>query len=91
MYILNQLILLMTAEKKNFHVQIHKIEVVILHMIVKELIIKDPGAEREDTMSFTNFMKSLNKDGQEFLFQLFHPKRLLVIKIQSLLMKDVFT
>ena len=91
MYILNQLILLMIVEKKNFHVQIHKIEVAILNMIVKVLIIKDPGVAREDTMSFINFMKSLNKDGQAFLFQLFHLKRPLVIKILSLLMKDVFT
>ena len=50
---------------------------------VREWMNKVIGKESEDTTNSMLFAKNWSRDGQEFLFQDFQPKRLLVIRISS--------
>ena len=77
-------------ENKSFNVSIPKIMVVILYIHVKVQIQVEVGKDRGDIISSLSCMRRWSRDGQEFLFLQFHQRKLLEIKIWSLLMKEDF-
>ena len=73
---------------KNSLVLTLKTKVVTSYINAKERMIRVPGKENEDTMSFTNYLRRLRPDGLVFQSQFCIPRKLLVIKISNLLMKE---